>query len=185
MKPTRRDMELMYWGFELRNDGGPDYGLDFLVSEVQGRTRDGVRDLPPWDLSPPYQRDSVWTMAQREAFLAHWLAGGHVPPVVLNVPYTGARNPEETTDSPVVVIDGKQRIETLMMFARGEVEAVFPGGERIGYSDIVPMRHTLKSVRVNYTRRIQALLYLRLNGGGTPHSEADLERARRLAEAGR
>lgn len=47
------------------------------------------------------------------------------------------------------------------------------------------MRHTLKSVRVNYTRRIQALLYLRLNGGGTPHSEADLERARRLAEAGR
>lgn len=182
MKPTRRDMELMYWGFEPRNDGGPDYGLDFLVSEVEGRERDGRRDLPPWDLSPGYQRASVWSQTQREAFLAHWLAGGHVPPVVLNVPYTGGRNPEETPDSPVVVIDGKQRIETLLMFARGQVEAVFPNGERIAYADIVPMRHTLKSVRVNYTRRIQALLYLRLNGGGTPHTADDLERARLLAE---
>lgn len=182
MKPTRRDMELMYWGFEPRNDGGPDYSLDFLVSEVEGRKRDGTRDLPPWDLSPPYQRASVWALPQREVFLAHWLAGGHVPPVVLNVPYTGGRNPEETPDTPVTVIDGKQRIETLLMFARGEVEAVFPGGERVAYADIIPMRHTLKSTRVNYTRRVQALLYLRLNGGGTPHTEADLERARILAE---
>lgn len=56
---SRRDMELAYWGFEPRNDGGPDYGLDFLVTEVEGRKRDGSRDLPPWDLSPPYQRASV------------------------------------------------------------------------------------------------------------------------------
>lgn len=101
---------------------------------------------------------------------------------MLNVPYTGGRNPEETLDSPVVVIDGKQRIETLLMFARSEVAAVFPNGERVNYCDIVPMRHTLKSTRVNYTRRIQALLYLRINGGGTPHTDADLERARQMVE---
>ena len=182
---TTHQLQELYWGFEVRQEGGPTFSMEDLISETSGRTSASGRVLPPWDLSPMYQRDSVWTEPQRSAFLAHWLAGGHVPPIVLNVPYTGLNNPEDTPDSPIVVIDGKQRIETVLMFARSEIAAEFPDGRRVYRADLAsPWRPGLVSVRVNNPRRIQALLYLRMNGGGTPHTAADLERARAIAEGG-
>jgi hypothetical protein len=67
------------------------------------------------DLDPPYQRRSVWTTRDRRYFLDTLFRGYPCPPIYLH----------KTIDADGAaifhVVDGKQRLETLIRFAEGKL----------------------------------------------------------------
>ena len=132
------------------------------------------------DMNPPYQRDSVWTLEQREAFMGHLLTGGEVMPVIIQrVPDGG----------PQEVLDGKQRLETMLGWMKGQWGATLPDGRRLMVTDLplrqrgsekVPAGLHLVMIKVKFVNlpfEERKRFYVRFNSAGTPHSKADLERA--------
>lgn len=63
------------------------------------------------NLDPPYQRRSVWTMGDRRYFLDTIFNNYPVPAVFLHKSF------DEAGNSIHHVVDGKQRLETILMFA--------------------------------------------------------------------
>jgi hypothetical protein len=147
-----------------------------------------LEDLVEWfewqglDLNPPYQRDSVWTPEQRELFMGHMLTGGELLPVVVH-------RVEDVRGGEMV--DGKQRMETMLMWRRGEIAALLPDGRRVKVSDLrTSQRAPGARVRVAGLRRVtftvkyvnlpfeeRKRFYVRFNSAGTPHTKEELERA--------
>jgi Protein of unknown function DUF262 len=162
------------------------------------------------DLSPPYQRGDVWNEDQRIALVYSWLCGATVPSITLNdrsgqVWTDMAAFDIEKTDRGIwAVIDGRQRLMTAIMWTRGEFAVPaswFPADEIMVTEDTDDgpyVRHTGLSERgqnrgTNRTVmpvgigefasvRAEAQIYLLLNGGGTPQTEADMDNATRVAE---
>lgn len=152
----------------------PFMGSPLLVSLRDLRRQlefDGV------DISPPYQRGSVWTAEQRSAFMGHLLSGGEVLPVVIQ------RIPESETSE---VLDGKQRIEACLGWLDNEVEALLPDGRNIKYADCVRLLNkwpaglskvhlVFRYVNLPWDERVR--FYVRLNSAGTPHTPEQLAAA--------
>jgi hypothetical protein len=67
------------------------------------------------NLNPPYQRRSVWTRIDRELFIDTIFNNYPAPAVFLH------KSIDEGGRSIYHVVDGKQRLETILMFARGDV----------------------------------------------------------------
>lgn len=136
-------------------------------------------------LDPDYQRAHVWTREQQEAYVEFQLMGGEVSrTLVFNAPYwTNFREPAENTY--VELLDGKQRLEAVRAFLRGEVAAF---GRRFDeFEGRFPTMEYRFRVHVCCleTREEVLQLYLKINAGGTPHSQQELDRVRALLEAER
>jgi Protein of unknown function DUF262 len=130
------------------------------------------------NLNPSYQRESVWTMEQRVNLIKSMLQGLPIGSIFLN---------QRSEVAGPVVVDGKQRLETLLMWLHDEVEVPmewFPDdmlagscGGLVGWSDLTPAakRHLANRwVVATYetslpTEAQEAELYKRVNYGGTPH----------------
>lgn len=67
------------------------------------------------DLSPPYQRRSVWTSKDRRYFLDTLFRGFPCPPIYLH------KTIDQTGGAVFHVVDGKQRIETIIRFSQGKI----------------------------------------------------------------
>lgn len=140
----------------------------------------------PLDLSPDYQRGSVWDEARQRAFIGHLLEGGNCPNLYI------ARD-----DSGCTVVDGKQRLLAITAF----IEGVIPGDVTLNNGDTVSLWYhdfdeqdrncsqmDLPIVYGRWTREEQIRFYLRLNSGGVAHTPAELAKARELwlaAKAGK
>lgn len=132
------------------------------------------------DLDPDFQRGHVWDDRKRRQYVEFCLRGG-----------TSARNlyfncPGYTSGEMgnYVLVDGKQRLTAVRMFLRDEVP-VFGGHV---FSDFVDrLRMTGPSFRwhVNDLKTRAEVLqwYLDLNTGGVVHTDAEIERVRKLLEA--
>lgn len=162
------------------------------------------------DLNPPYQRPSVWTLDQKINLVKSWLTGVAIPSVILNDRGSAAwrdkdSHPYENTSAPLyAVVDGKQRIEAAADWFEGRLavpaswfepelvdttvetddgpyityDRLTTVGQRlIGHKCFLPISEArLPSVED------EAELYLRLNTGGTAHTNADLDKARALTK---
>lgn len=160
------------------------------------------------DLSPEYQRGSVWTSAQRVGLIRSFLMGLPVPSLVLSDRMDGPW-PERADGFPeggyiFAVIDGKQRIETLRDWFGGDLavpSSWFDGDlvERTEQTDdgayvrfdgltrtgqrIVSTRFLITVVEAKpASLREEAELYLLLNGAGTAQTEDDMAAAARVAK---
>lgn len=128
------------------------------------------------DLDPDCQRDHVWTGDQQRAYVEYVLQGGEVArQLIFNCPAW------PSGDRGYVLVDGKQRLEAVRRFLRDDLE-VFGGHRR---SDIKGSLHPLiASFRcrvVSLSTKAEVLrLYLNINAGGTPHTQEELERVRRM-----
>ena len=80
-----------------------------------------VRRYGQLDLEPPYQRRSVWTLKDRKNFLDTVFRGYPCPAVFLHKEFN-----RETEKIDFRVVDGKQRLETLILFCNNEL-ALDPG----------------------------------------------------------
>jgi hypothetical protein len=156
----------------------PSHGCDYDIQHLER----GITEAWNIDTNPPYQRGHVWTNDQRSAFLGHWLQGGAVPTLWIWEPplakeAAGLARPE--------LIDGKQRLSALLMWWHGEISANVDGRMIIvGDTDKrFRFHHAIHLTFVRLDSRADVLrFYLRLNGGGTPHSPDELARVRALLD---
>jgi len=136
---------------------------------------------PAWVI-PDYQRGRMWTHEQSSLFIGHVLLGGLQPAIYMH---------RGQGDTPIEIIDGQQRLLAISAWIQGTISAsVWHDGGRHEYlyadlSQTEQMAMTLTStiVYVDLPRRARLRLYLGLNGGGTPHTEAELVRVRDLLAA--
>lgn len=165
--------------------------------EIARMARDG--DL---DLTPPYQRGSVWNPAQRIGLIRSWCLGIPVPAIMLNDRgtdswrrHTGS-SPLDTGEATYVAVDGKQRVECAVAWFFGDLAVPaswFPAdaveatvdtedGPYVTYAGLtlVAQRHfanraMLPAIEANVdTLAAEADLYLLVNGAGTAQTDADL-----------
>jgi ribosome modulation factor len=126
------------------------------------------------NMDPDYQRQHVWTREQQVAYVEYVLAGGEVGRnITWNSPdwMRGFQRPTE-------LVDGKQRLEAVRSFLRGEFAAC---GMTAGPDDRFDIHCGFKfRVCTMDTREDVLRLYLNINAGGTPHAAAEIERVRGL-----
>lgn len=128
------------------------------------------------DLSPDYQRDHVWTPEQQTAFIEYPLRGGELGNTLIFV----ADQWQIGHPRRLELADGKQRLEAVRGFLDNKVPAFgrylkdFKGVLRFTH-------HQFQFAVVELKTRADVLkLYLGLNAGGTPHSQAELDRVRAM-----
>lgn len=146
--------------------------LDYLASHVQG-----YEEAYGFTMDPEYQRDHVWTMEQRTAYVEHVLMGGETGlEIIVNV-----ENFNKTHKAPGVaeVLDGKQRLTSLLMFVRDEVRAF--GRLASEYEGKCRANIVWKVVDLNPIEVMR--LYVMLNAGGTAHTREEIDRVRALIAA--
>ena len=129
------------------------------------------------DLEPDFQRAHVWTREQQIAYIEYILRGGEVG---RNLTFNAVGWDNNFVIGTYVIVDGKQRLEAVRAFLRGDIPAF--GHYRSEYTD------SLRLVGPDFVWRICALrskkeileLYLNINAGGTPHTQEELDRVRSL-----
>jgi hypothetical protein len=129
---------------------------------------------------PDYQRGRVWTPAQQSAFVGYALSRAPVPAFFIRQ----VNAPDGFRDE---LIDGQQRLTAMVAWLDGEVPAThWQTGEPIwcvSSADSAALRSLpvpVLELPPDATRRDAIGVYLALNGGGTPHTAAELERVRDL-----
>lgn len=149
-------------------NGGIDFGFAYLEKGVETFAL---------DFDPPFQRGHVWTDVQREAFMGHMLTGGHVQPLIWNEVGNLA------TNSHYEILDGLQRLTTILRWIRNEIPADIGNGVRIYRRDTDEVFRLELRIQVSFTKLgpVEVLeYYLRLNSGGTPHSHEALDKVRKM-----
>lgn len=133
---------------------------------------------PDMNLAPDYQRGHVWTQEQSEAFVGHILEGGASPAFIIH---------EDSKGLSMEMVDGQQRARALLAWFDGDIGAMLTNGERIWHKDATEVE--LRILRFScglvervgcWTRAERLRLYLRLNRGGTVHTDAEIERVREM-----
>lgn len=133
------------------------------------------------DTSPDYQRAHVWTSAQAEAFVGAFAEGDPMPAVFIR---------EGRYPHPDQVVDGKQRLSALLAFVMGEIGARLSDGRRILWADfdvvdrrgflLIPIPTVYLAWQTSDADVLR--IYLRINRGGTPHTEDDIARVRAMLD---
>lgn len=162
----------------------------YITPDFKGSENVGIRGLVRLirdpdlniDLDPDFQRGRVWSEQNQSDFVGFFLSGGMVPPVVVwDRPY-----PEN-----MVVVDGKQRLTSLLNWADGLIPAHIES-EKIFVNDLDPEEFRLwtstasgPAVVLLYiagSRKEVLDLYLRLNGCSVPHTKEEIARVRALRD---
>lgn len=129
---------------------------------------------------PDYQRGRVWSPEQSALFAGFVLTGGQPPPIWVQ---------EHPVADVEEIVDGLQRITAMRAFFDGDIPAELPNGGRVfRYNLDADCNGLLKGLYltkmiVRLPRRADVLrLYLRLNRGGTVHTDAEIARVQALLE---
>jgi hypothetical protein len=158
------------------------------------------------EMNPPYQRGRVWSEDQKVALVRSWLTGTPTGVVILNdraTPGWELVNGRDDEAAVYACIDGQQRLTTAYdwfdgafavpasWFAAEDVTATEDTDDgpyvRWGGLTAVRQRHFKNrahlTVAVAHANTVQeeAAVYLLVNGGGTPQTEADTANAARVA----
>ena len=157
-----------------------------------------------FEIDPPYQRGSVWSVDQRRGLVKSFLMGVPVPAIVVTrrdeaMGWVGGGD----GGTFYAVVDGKQRIETIRAWFSGElaVPATWFETDLVvtvvetddgpyvtfdGLSDtgrrLTDTRFGIPVVEASVASVVaEAELYLLLNGAGTAQSDADMANAAHAA----
>lgn len=84
-------------------------------------------------LDPPYQRGDVWGQKRRQNFIRSIMIGVPIPSLIINDRFSA----NWESDWRIAVIDGKQRITTILKFIDGDLSVP---GEWFGIDD-APVRY--------------------------------------------
>lgn len=126
-------------------------------------------------ISPDFQRMHVWTEDQQIKFVEYIMRGGHAGKEI----YWNCSDWGRGYSKPLQLVDGKQRITAVRRFLADEIKAF--GYKRSQFKCL----NTFQCDFIFYindlqTRQEVLQWYLDLNTCGTPHTEEDLEKVRRL-----
>lgn len=132
------------------------------------------------DLDPDFQRGHVWTESHQIAFVEFKLRGGKSGgDILLNCP--AWYHSSEAKDRTMQLVDGKQRLTAVTRFMNNEIPAF--GHFLNEYEDTPRFARTRFTLFINclQTRAEVLQWYLEVNSG-TPHSEDELNRVKKLLE---
>lgn len=158
---------------------------------------DGFDREEVFEMNPPYQRGSVWTVEQRVALIKSLFMGLPIGAIVVN-------NRGYDSEKVYAVVDGKQRMETLRAFSNNEFavpaewfdrkDVLTPFVDDDGVEKVF-----LKDLDIVITRRFnnfpvasieasvktvaeEAELFGLLNSAGTSQTTEDLNKAEQIAK---
>jgi len=98
------------------------------------------------DLNPPYQRRSVWTATDRKYFLDTIFRNYPCPPIFIH------KTMNENGSATYHIVDGKQRIETILLFARNKISISKDyGDERLDGLKFDKLSSEMKKIFWNYS----------------------------------
>jgi len=153
-----------------------------------------------FDMNPPYQRGSVWTLEQRQALIHSMLRHIPIGSVLINNRWEANGYQGEYG---YAVVDGKQRLQTFRAFVNDEFAVPADWFEdrviedtnedsTITYSQLSATGQRMVSnwpistlEATEPTIEAEAELYLLINGGGTAQTPEDMARARDIQAADR
>jgi len=133
------------------------------------------------DLDPDFQRAHVWDEDQREKYMEFCLRGGRTGRVIL-FNHTKWNTTAGLSDGEFVIVDGKQRLETVLRFLRNELKVFghyykdFEGKLRITEDRFQFMVNDLPD------KKSVLKWYLELNDGGVVHTKAELEKVQKMLD---
>jgi hypothetical protein len=134
------------------------------------------------DFNPDFQRDHVWTLDKRSAYIEFVLRGGDSA----NNLYFNCGSYQLVSGPPreYVLVDGKQRLTSIRMFLRDEVP-IFGGCVRSDFVDKLDFLKARVRWNVNTLQTRAEILqwYLDLNTGGVVHTDEEIDRVRAMLEA--
>lgn len=151
-------------------------GFDYLPEWLESQEHESIPGFR-LDLDPPFQRAHVWTEAQQIAFVEFCLRGGRSGMDL----YFNCPSWMKQFNTPLVLVDGKQRLEAVRRFLADDL-IVF--GSRL--SDFTDRLRTVTGagfvISINDLQTDAEVLkwYLEMNSGGTPHTEAELDKVRSM-----
>lgn len=164
----------------LRGTKSGNWGLRFFCESILGEGE--------MDMEPEYQRGHVWTKDQQMDFLGFCLEGGKIPEIFvreLPLPRSGVCEPPYYE-----IVDGKQRTTALNAWWTGEIPARLMDGRLVWAKDMDEVERrsvsndlmlTVQFLQTNFKETLE--IYLRLNRGGTPHTDAEIDHVKKLYEA--
>ena len=168
----------------------PRFGTCSYPWETIQQMVEGRHSAERLDLSPDYQRGAVWTRQQQREFVGFLLDGGECPKIVIQRYESGQNAPAGHEDDyfqlPAEVIDGQQRLRALCAWLRGEIDALTPEGDALWFRDTNEIDRRGLMLVLHYVDlpRIERLrYYIKLNRGGTVHTEQEIARVRALLAA--
>ena len=142
-----------------------------------------VETIEDWEknnaliLNPDFQRGNVWVEEQQIKFVEFILRGGSTAKVV----YLNQAGWMNSFEGEFVCVDGLQRITALQRFMHNEIP-VF-GGYYKDYTDNI---RTIDGMKINVnnlkTRKEVLQWYIEFNSGGTVHTDAEIQRVKKLLE---
>ena len=146
---------------------------DYLESHLASESESG---MAPLDLDPDFQRGHVWTPDQQIAYVEYILRGGQSGRDL----YFNCPGWQADYRGPYVIVDGKQRLNAVRQFLADKIPAF--GHLFSEYTDKLRMTGPAFNWHVNNlkTRKQVLTWYLEMNTGGTPHSDAEIQKVRDL-----
>jgi hypothetical protein len=130
-------------------------------------------------LDPDFQRGIKWDSDQQTAYVEWLFRDGHTGREF----FWNCPGWMQDFRGPMVLVDGRQRLEAVLSFLRGDIRAF--GFHSTDFADL--RRQTMNN---NLTFNVAAMSsradllrwYIDLNSGGTAHAEEDITRAAELLE---
>ena len=162
--------------FTHRASYAVDVPLNYLKRQLDSMFADGL------DLEPEFQRGHVWTEEQQSAYVEFLFRGGLTGrDIYFNNPSIHMTVPDGCYND-FVCVDGLQRLTALTKFLDNKLR-VF-GSLYTDFTDSIPLSYTVR-FHINDLKSYKAVLrwYLEMNTGGTPHTDAEINRVTALYEA--
>lgn len=167
----------------------PNYSVDVTFSGLEGALERYKRD---WglNLDPDFQRGHVWVHEQRVAYLEGVFRGtvsDSQRVIQLNAPHWDNERHGGDLPNEIQIVDGLQRLTAVRKFMAGDLR-IFDGlhvsdFDGSSYSTKMALYRLRFNIHSFAWRRDLLAYYLDINTGGTPHSEAEIERVRGLLSA--
>lgn len=173
--PRFRDIKPFVFGSCYKVNVDRNY-LDQYLERMNERVIKDDISYDGLDMNPDFQRMHVWTPLQQQKYIEYVLQGG---PSGRDIYFN---NPTWKSDfsEPTVLVDGKQRLEAVRCFKNNEI-TVFGSFFR-EYEDKFPTFSCDFVFHVNTLKTKKEILqwYLAFNAGGTPHSQEEIDRVKKL-----
>lgn len=153
---------------------GGDYSLSISWTYLENWFNDISPREDYFDLDPDFQRAHVWTEEKQRRYVEYILKGGTSSKRI----YWNCPN---WVEGPIVLVDGKQRLEAVRKFLRNELP-IFGGNYFKDYEDNLDRNDHFFFMCVNKLQTKKEVLqwYLDLNEGGVVHTKEELDKVREM-----
>ncbi len=157
-----------------------DVGWAYIEQSLAGYADDARVMGQSFEMDPDFQRAHVWDQVRQIRYIEFVLRGGRsAKDIYWNCPGWQRTAP---AGGRFVLVDGKQRLEAVRAFLRGDILAF--GARFTEFTDRLPINAGFK-FHVNDLETDAEVLqwYIDLNAGGVAHTDAEIERVRALLAA--